>query len=258
MEKQIEISNVTLNYTVEGEGRPVVLMHGWGCNLTTVASINNLLTPGFRVYNIDFPGFGKSTEPTTVWGVDDYAVMMEEFMRREGIVDPILIGHSFGGRVAIVLGSRNKIHKIILVDAAGVKPRRSLRYYLKVYSYKAVRHTLPLLVGRIRAEDLLNRYRKKVGSSDYSNASPRMRQIMSRVVNEDLCHLMPKIACPTLLIWGALDTATPVSDARKMERLIPDAGLVVFEGVGHYSFLENPLQFAAVVNSFLEKDKRKQ
>lgn len=258
MEKQIEISNVTLNYTVEGEGRPVVLMHGWGCNLTTVASINNLLTPGFRVYNIDFPGFGKSTEPTTVWGVDDYAVMMEEFMRREGIVDPILIGHSFGGRVAIVLGSRNKIHKIILVDAAGVKPRRSLRYYLKVYSYKAVRHTLPLLVGRIRAEDLLNRYRKKVGSSDYSNASPRMRQIMSRVVNEDLCHLMPNIACPTLLIWGALDTATPVSDARKMERLIPDAGLVVFEGVGHYSFLENPHQFAAVVNSFLEKDKRKQ
>lgn len=258
MEKQIEISNVTLNYTVEGEGRPVVLMHGWGCNLTTVASINNLLTPGFRVYNIDFPGFGKSTEPTTVWGVDDYAVMMEEFMRREGIVDPILIGHSFGGRVAIVLGSRNKIHKIILVDAAGVKPRRSLRYYFKVYSYKAVRNTLPLLVGRSRAEDLLNRYRKKVGSSDYSNASPRMRQIMSRVVNEDLCHLMPKIACPTLLIWGALDTATPVSDARKMERLIPDAGLVVFEGVGHYSFLDNPYQFAAVVNSFLEKDKRKQ
>lgn len=85
-----------------------------------------------------------------------------------------------------------------------------------------------------------------------------MRQIMSRVVNEDLCHLMPKIACPTLLIWGALDTATPVSDARKMERLIPDAGLVVFEGVGHYSFLDNPYQFAAVVNSFLEKDKRKQ
>ncbi|MGM9841114.1 MAG: alpha/beta fold hydrolase [Candidatus Limisoma sp.] len=258
MEKQIEISNVTLNYTVEGEGRPVVLMHGWGCNLTTVASINNLLTPGFRVYNIDFPGFGKSTEPTSVWGVDDYAAMMEEFMRRESIVDPILIGHSFGGRVAIVLASRNKTHKIILVDAAGVKPRRSLRYYFKVYSYKAVRRTLPLLVGRSRAEDLLNRYRKKVGSSDYSSASPRMRQIMSRVVNEDLCHLMPKIACPTLLIWGALDTATPVSDARKMEKLIADAGLVVFEGAGHYSFLDNPYQFAAVVNSFLDKDKRKQ
>ena len=258
MEKQIEISNVTLNYTVEGEGRPVVLMHGWGCNLTTVASINNLLTPGFRVYNIDFPGFGKSSEPTSVWGVDDYAAMMEEFMRREGIVDPILIGHSFGGRVAIVLASRNKTHKIILVDAAGVKPRRSLRYYFKVYSYKAVRRTLPILVGRSGAEDLLNRYRKKVGSSDYSSASPRMRQIMSRVVNEDLCHLMPKIACPTLLIWGALDTATPLSDARKMEKLIADAGLVVFEGAGHYSFLDNPYQFAAVVNSFLDKDKRKQ
>ena len=84
-----------------------------------------------------------------------------------------------------------------------------------------------------------------------------MRQIMSKVVNEDLKHLLPKIQCPTLLVWGAKDTATPISDAKIMEKLIPDAGLVEFPGVGHYSFLENPMQFSAVVNSFLEKDKTK-
>ena len=257
MEKQIKICNVTFNYTVEGEGKPVVLMHGWGCNHTTVASINNILTPYFKVYNVDFPGFGKSSEPETIWGVNDYAVMMEKFIAEEGIENPILIGHSFGGRVGIILASRNKTHKMILVDAAGIKPRRSPKYYIKVYSYKCVKHLLPILFGKTKGEELLNKYRWKVGSSDYSSASPRMRQIMSKVVNEDLKHLLPKIQCPTLLIWGTNDTATPISDARTMEKLIPDAGLVEFPGVGHYSFLENPMQFSAVVNSFLEKDKTK-
>ena len=79
-----------------------------------------------------------------------------------------------------------------------------------------------------------------------------MRSILSRVVNEDLCHLMPSIKAPTLLIWGENDTATPLRDARRMERLIPDAGLVSFPGCGHYSFLDNPVQFAAVLRSFLK------
>ena len=181
---------------------------------------------------------------------------MEEFFKAEKIENPILLGHSFGGRVGILLASRNKTHKLILVDAAGIKPRRTLSYYCKVYSYKAVRHTLPLLFGKEKAERLLNQYRKKVGSSDYSQASAKMRQIMSRVVNEDLRYAMPSIKCPTLLVWGAADTATPIADAKKMEKLIPDAGLVEFPGVGHYSFLENPYQFRTVINSFLEKDKQ--
>ena len=82
-----------------------------------------------------------------------------------------------------------------------------------------------------------------------------MRATMSRLVNTDLRPVMPDISCPTLLIWGSNDTATPLSDAKQMEKLIPDAGLVAFPGCGHYSFLDNPVQFAAVLNSFLDKDK---
>lgn len=257
MEKQIEINGVNFNYSVEGEGLPVVLMHGWGCNRTTLASIEKLLVPYFKVYNVDFPGFGKSSEPQYVWGIEDYTRMTEEFLRIEQIENPILLGHSFGGRVGILLSSRNKVRKLMLVDAAGIKPRHSMSYYVKVYTYKAVKHTLPAIFGKANGEELLNRYRKRVGSSDYSNASVTMRQILSKVVNEDLTWALPKIQCPTLLIWGSDDTATPISDAKKMEKLIPDAGLVEFPGVGHYSFLENPYQFAAVVNSFLEKDKLK-
>ena len=258
MEKQINIHGVTFNYTVEGTGKPIVLMHGWGCNHTTLASIEQALTPDFKVYNVDFPGFGKSSEPEEVWGINDYADLMKEFLSVEKIENPILAGHSFGGRVGILLASQIPVHKLILIDAAGIKPRRTLSYYYKVYTYKAVRHTLPLIFGKDKAEELLNKYRKRVGSSDYSQASQKMRMIMSKVVNEDLKYAMPKIKCPTLLIWGANDTATPISDARKMEKLIPDAGLVEFKGIGHYSFLENPYQFRSVINSFLDKDKIKQ
>ena len=258
MEKTINIRGTQLFYTVEGEGMPVILMHGWGCNHSTLKSIEAQLTPGFKVYNVDFPGFGGSNEPSAVWGVEEYTSLIEEFARQEHIESPILLGHSFGGRVGILFASRNKVHKLILVDAAGVKPRRSLRYYYKVYSYKAMKHALLLLLGKKRSEAALNRYRAKVGSSDYSNASPMMRAILSKVVNEDLKSVMPKIACPTLLIWGANDTATPLADAKIMEKLIPDAGLVSFDGVGHYSFLENPYQFAAVLKSFLSKDMTKQ
>lgn len=258
MEKTINIRGTQLFYTVEGEGLPVILMHGWGCNHSTLKSIEAQLTPGFKVYNVDFPGFGGSNEPSAVWGVEEYTSLIEEFARQEHIESPILLGHSFGGRVGILFASRNKVHKLILVDAAGVKPRRSLRYYYKVYSYKAIKHALLFFLGKKRGETALNSYRAKVGSSDYSNASPMMRAILSKVVNEDLKSVMPKIACPTLLIWGANDTATPLADAKIMEKLIPDAGLVSFDGVGHYSFLENPYQFAAVLKSFLSKDMTKQ
>ncbi|MBR5743808.1 MAG: alpha/beta hydrolase, partial [Muribaculaceae bacterium] len=161
------------------------------------------------------------------------------------------IGHSFGGRVAILLGSRNQTDKIILVDAAGIRPKRSLKYYFKVYTFKAGKHLTRLLMGKEKAEARIEKMRKKAGSSDYNNASPRMRAILSKVVNEDLTDRLPLIKVPTLLVWGENDTATPLRDAKIMEREIPDAGLVVFPGCGHYSFLENPRQFAAVLRSFI-------
>ncbi|MCM1518265.1 MAG: alpha/beta hydrolase [Pseudoflavonifractor sp.] len=252
MEKNVEIEGITLHYTVTGEGSPVILMHGWGCDLTTLASVERVASETHKVYNIDFPGFGKSTEPTDVWGVEDYVRMLERFVKHEHIDNPILLGHSFGGRVGILYASRNPVSKLILVDAAGIKPRRTFRYYAKVYSFKAGKRLINMIYRGEKAEGMLNKWRHVFGSSDYNGAPPMMRRIMSRVVNEDLREYMPSIKAPTLLIWGENDTATPITDARMMERLIPDAGLVSFPGCGHYSFLDNPIQFAAVLRSFLK------
>ena len=252
MENNKLIDGVNIHYTLNGEGPDIVLMHGWGCNLSTLASIERVaLESGYRVMNIDFPGFGKSQEPPAVCGVEEYTSMLEKLLKTEGITEPTLLGHSFGGRVGILYSSRNKVSKLILVDAAGVKPRRSLSYYIKVYSFKLSKKIARLLYGKEGAKKRIDAMRAKAGSSDYASASPMMRAILSKVVNEDLKSVMPSIKAPTLLIWGENDTATPLSDAKTMERLIPDAGLVSFPMCGHYSFLDNPRQFAAVLKSFL-------
>lgn len=253
MEKNIKINGLNFHYTIEGSGSPVILMHGWGCNLTTLASVEKVAVENHTVYNVDFPGFGQSQEPSEVWGVEKYTQLIEELVKVENIENPILLGHSFGGRVGILYSSRNQVKKLILVDAAGVKPRRSLKYYLKVYSFKISKRLMPLIYGKEGAQKRIEEARAKRGSSDYNNATPMMRAILSKVVNEDLKYCMPQIKAPTLLIWGENDTATPLRDAQTMEKLIPDAGLVSFPGCGHYSFLDNPIQFAAVLRSFLKE-----
>lgn len=257
MEKDIQIDGQNMHFDETGpDGAPaVVLMHGWGCSHTTVASIAAILSPFMKVYNLDLPGFGKSDEPSEVWGIEDYTLFVMKFINMLGLDSPVLIGHSFGGRIAILLSSRYPIKKMVLVDAAGIKPKRTLKYYSKVYSYKMAKRLLPLLFGKERGQMLIEKWRGKAGSSDYNNASPRMKAIMSRCVNEDLKSVMPFIKASTLLVWGEEDTATPISDAHIMEKLIPDAGLVAYPGCGHYSFLENPGGFRSVMNEFFKKER---
>ena len=255
MEKRAKLNGVEVAYSVEGEGLPVVLMHGWGCNSSTVVSIANALLPKVRVFNIDRPGFGKSEEPREVWGVYDYEEMLRQLIEHEAIERPTIIGHSYGGRVAIAYAAHHAdVNKLVLVDSAGIKPRHSLKWYIKVYTYKAAKRLLPLLLGKEKGEKALDKVRGRSGSSDYRNSSPMMRAIMSKSIAQDLRHLMPDIKASTLLIWGEADTATPLADAKQMERLIAGSGLVTFPGCGHYSFLDNPGQFRAVLRSFLNDE----
>ena len=254
MDKEIIFDKRRFHFTDNGHGpETIILMHGWGCNHSTLASVERIaLDCGYRVINVDFPGFGQSEEPEEVWGVERYTNLIEHLIKELDLKSaPVLLGHSFGGRVGILYSSRNPVSKLILVDAAGIKPKRSLKYYWKVYTFKAVKHMMYTVYGRDEAERRLDSRRAKAGSSDYAGASPMMRRILSKVVNEDLSDRLPLIKASTLLIWGENDTATPLKDAQKMEKLIPEAGLVSFPSCGHYSFLDNPVQFAAVLRSFL-------
>ncbi len=251
---QITLNDTRIQYKVQGEGIPVILLHGWGCNIATMASIEAILAPHFKVYTLDFPGFGGSDVPADVWGVEEYTRMLEAFVAELHIESPILIGHSFGGRVSILYGSRNKVRKIVLVDAAGAKPRRPLKYYVKVYSYKLYKNILYLTMGKERAEEKLEARRRTAGSADYNALTGMMRRIFVKVVNEYLEDVMPMIACPVQLIWGAKDKDTKLREAKVMLKRIPNARLDVIEDAGHYSFLDNPFRFRALLTAFLKED----
>jgi len=253
----IEGKNIRFERVGSSLGKNIILLHGWGTNLHTFDPIANELEKDFNIYKLDLPGFGESDPPETVWGVNDYTTFIEKFVHQNQIINPVIIGHSFGGRIALLYASRNEVNKLVLMDAAGVKPKHSLNYYLKVYSFKLYKSILPLLFGKTKANHKINQFRKRTGSSDYNNAIGIMRNVLVKVVNEDLKHIMPKIKAPTLLIWGENDTATPVKDAKIMEKKIKDSGLVVIKNTGHFCFLEKPYEVNLIINSFLETDKIK-
>ena len=251
MKQFIDIEGINLCYEVQGEGEPVIILHGWGCSKDTVQSITEHISKTHRAFALDMPGFGETLPPSEVFGIEQYTQVVENFCRLMKIENPILIGHSFGGRISILFSSRNQTSKVMLVDAAGIVPKRTLKYHIKVRSYKIYKKLLPLFVGKKEAERRIEERRNRSGSADYRAAQGIMRAIFVKIVNEDLKYVMPKIKAPTLMIWGELDTATPLSDARTMEKLIKGSGVAVMKGCGHYSFLDNPRQFFAIVDAFL-------
>ena len=186
MDRRYTYKGVELTYSIEGQGDALLLLHGWGCDRNIWQATIELLRDHFMVVAVDFAGFGKSQEPNEVWGVEEYTCSIEALVKELGIVRPTLVGHSFGGRVSILYASRNEVARVVLTDAAGVKPRRSWNYYRKVYTYKLLKHTLPILIGEKKAQMLLEQRRKASASSDYNRATATMRAILSKCVNEDL------------------------------------------------------------------------
>lgn len=248
------INGLNINYTCEGEGELVLLLHGWGANIKLFENTISLVKNKYKVVAMDMPGFGESDEPKTPWSVDDYVDFVLEFLKDFEFSKIILLGHSFGGRVIIKLCSRNNpftVEKVVLVDSAGVKPKKTFKQKVKQLLYKLTKWFFTLAIITKLFPDALENLRKKNGSADYNAASPIMRQTLVKVVNEDLCHLMPNVKCSTLLIWGKNDDATPLSDGKLMEKLMPESALVEFDNAGHYSFLEQQNLFLRVLASFL-------
>ena len=254
---QVRINEWNINYEILGEGNPVILLHGWLANLETMRPIANNLCQNFKVYLVDIVGFGKSDMPEHPLNTDDFGDFLKKFMDALDIKNPILIGHSNGGRTIINAVGRGIItaNKIILIDSAGIKPKRNFIYYGKVYFYTFGKFILNLLPNIKPIKKFKENLRNKVGSADYRASSNVLKETLKNIVNEDLTELLPKISVPTLIFWGTLDTATPISDGRKMEKLIPNSGLIEYSGSSHFSYLENINNFNVVVNEFLKDDK---
>lgn len=247
------VQGIRTNYLTAGQGEPVLLLHGWGSSLEPYRRLMDLLATKYFVIALDMPGFGKTEEPKCAWGVDEYVDFVLDFLKQFEIQKISLVGHSFGGRVIIKMANRTlpfSISKIVLIDSAGIRPQPSKKRSFKQNCYKLGKwFATRKLIARLFPE-LLEKLRVKFGSADYAAASPLMRQCLVKVVNEDLSHLLPTITPPTLLVWGENDTATPLSDAKKMEADIPNAGLAVIKNAGHFSFVEQPILFGRIMASF--------
>ncbi len=255
--RKMQIDGYDINYKISGEGpETAVILQGWGTSLDVYDTVAQAIREKYRVVQFDFPGFGGSDEPREAWDVDAYADFFCKLMEELGIGRAALIGHSYGGRVILKLASREnipfEITKIALIDSAGIVPEKTAAQKLRVWKYKAVKAVFHTRWFKALFPAMVEEWSGRQGSQDYRNATPIMRQCLVKAVNEDLTHLLGSVRQETLLIWGDLDTATPLGDGKKMEELMPNAGLVVLEGAGHYSFLEKPAEFRNVMRSYFQ------
>ena len=232
------------------KGKKVLLLHGWGTSHELMAFIGESLKKHFIVYNIDFPGFGHSSEPPVAWDTEDYAAFLYDFCQKQKINEPIIIAHSFGCRVALRYAHKHPVRKMVLTGAAGIRDQRGLDYYLKVYSYKAAKKLFSIGPLRKYKEQL----QQNVGSEDYRNSSGVMRETFVKVVNEDVTEILPEIDVETLLVYGENDDATPVEKGKRMEKLMPNAALVIFENDDHYAYIHQAQRFNLVLDAFLRSE----
>lgn len=253
----ITIQGLQSHYEIIGNGPPLLLLHGWGCQISTVESIARSVSDLRRVLIVDFPGFGESAAPPVPWSVTEYAAWLMDLLKALDWPATDVIAHSFGGRVTLLTaaGHPEFIKKIVLTGGAGLIPHRGPKYYARVWSYKLGKKLAAVgwIAATLRALGIdLTKRTKGSGSDDYRVLTGVMRPTFVRVVNQNLRPCLPRIQSPTLLIWGERDDQTPLWMAKVMEREIKDAGLVVFEGAGHYAYLEQPARFAAITRAFLQ------
>ena len=238
-------------YRHAGTGRDVLLLHGWGQNKDMMKAVEDHLKDRFSVWNLDFPGFGESDDPAEPWGMEEYTAFIEDFIQKNEIREPILIGHSFGCRGAIRYAAKHHdVRKMCLTGAAGIRPKHGLDYQIKTKAYKAGKWLLKVSGNTKKLEEL----QKNSGSADYRAARGVMRPTFVKVVNDDVTPLLKDVLCPVLLVWGDQDEAAPLWMGQMMEKEMPDAGLAIFEGDDHWAYWHQADRFNRVLDVFLKED----
>ena len=239
------IDGINLNYKIYGEGDLVVLLHGWGQNIKMMEPLVKALKTK-KVLIIDLPGFGETPEPSSVWSIEEYADFVKKIVESLGYKKCSLIGHSFGGKIALKYASKYEVDKLMVL-ASPFKPEVKTDN-LKVKLLKVAKK-VPVLKGAVEFA------KKHIGSVDYRNASGVMRDILVKHVNLDISDSLKNINAPCLIVWGDNDTTVDVSNAYELEKLIKDSGVVILKGT-HYAYLENLNQMLNIIRSFMGDDNR--
>jgi pimeloyl-ACP methyl ester carboxylesterase len=235
-----------------GSGPVILLLHGWGVDSSTY---DNLIQhfPEHQVVTIDLPGFGGTQAPQSVWDVHDYASFVRDVVQKLEEIEQIsvIVGHSFGGRVALdgVGSGLLEAEQLILLASHGlpeqVTSKEALKQQLVQLGSRLLRLLPKGLSSRIRSWSI-----KRFGSDDYL-ASGQLEATFKKVIAQDVTNLAPLITIPTLLIYGSADATTPPELGKRISDLIPNAQLHIVEGAGHYVYVDAPSEVIETMREFI-------
>lgn len=248
---QVIVDRLAIEYTDQGAGQVILMLHGWLDNHKSFDALANILSTDFRVIRLDLPGFGNSQMPPADWAVGDFALFVGAFLSKLDVSPEGILGHSFGGRIALKgLGNGTlAAQKLILIGSAGVSDQRPPRRFLFCLAAKLVKSVGNLAPFRAWYRTQRKRLYARLGS-DYLD-SGKMQGSFVKTIAEDLSESAARITMPTLLIWGADDEATPLSAGQKLHRLIAGSQLEVLAGAGHFVHRQQPEAVARLIRVFV-------
>ena len=253
----LTVKGITLYYEKHGNSKnTIVILPGWGNTRETFRYIIEYFKNQYSIYIVDYPGFGNSPIPTKTLTIYDYTELIMEFLKIKEIINPIIISHSFGGRITAVLSSNYnyQINKLILIDVAGIKPKKTIKKIIKQNLYKLKKRLIKLLAKQERCiyeQKLFQKY----ASPDYLSLPLSMQQTFKNIVNEDLKKHYKNINCETLILWGEKDEDTPLKDGIKINQLIKESALIKLPNTTHYSYLQHPTLVNQIIYAFIKKDQ---
>ena len=237
------VNDININYIKYGNNKKdtIVLLHGWGQNIDMMKPIGNYLEQDYQILIIDLPGFGNSDEPKYAWSLLDYVKSIREILLKEKIDNPIMMGHSFGGKLALLYASIYDVKKLV-VFASPINHNHKVS--LKSKMLKQIKK-LPLM------DKLGEKMKNHMGSTDYRKSSPIMREILVNHLGTDIYDDLANIKSSTLIIWGENDITVSPNVAYEIDNVIPDSGVVLLPGT-HYAYLENLNRVIDILYKFLE------
>lgn len=258
-EEKISINGLQVNYKIHSplvykSGRCVLILHGWGGSSSSWVKVQRILVKsGFQVVVPDFPGFGKSKTPPEAWGLKEYSDFVLKVTEILGLDKFFLLGHSFGGRIAVkfTVTHPEKVQKLILCGSAGIIPKPGLKTRI-IFLLARIGNAIftPKILRRFK-DGARNIFYIFLRHKDYVKADGTMKEIIKKVINEDLSPELPQIKTKTLLIWGENDKLVPLKYGLIFNEKIKDSELVVLPQIGHSPNLEVPQKLAEIILRFL-------
>jgi len=255
-EEKIYINGLDINYKVAGKGQPVLILHGWGGSSGSWVEVQKILSrKGYLVIIPDFPGFGRSITPPKAWGIREYTDLILEFTEKLRLDNFFLVGHSFGGRIAVkfTVEHPEKVRSLVLCDSAGIKPKPGPKTLI-IFWLARIGNAIftPRHLQRFK-DTARNFFYIFIRHKDYVKANGVMKETIKKVLDEDLLSDLSKIKTKTLIVWGSMDRMVPLKYAHVFKEKIENSRLEIMPKVGHSPHLEEPEKLSEIILKFLKE-----